>query len=76
MGWELTRAWMHPFIGVGLADIFMRPYNFKVWATPTTEVSWARALSRELRLTFALASDAMRVAWRARRCAQSQARRE
>lgn len=29
-------------VGVGLADLFMRPYNFKVWATPTTEV---RALS-------------------------------
>lgn len=25
-------------IGTGLADLFMRPYNFKVWATPTTEV--------------------------------------
>ena len=24
--------------GTGLADLFMRPYNFKVWATPTTEV--------------------------------------
>lgn len=24
--------------GVGLADLFMRPYNFKVWATPTTDV--------------------------------------
>ena len=25
--------------GVGIADIFMRPYNFKVWAVPTTKVS-------------------------------------
>lgn len=24
--------------GVGLADLFMRPYNFKVWAVPTTKV--------------------------------------
>lgn len=28
--------------GKGIADIFMRPYNFKVWAVPTTEMqaSW------------------------------------
>ncbi len=25
--------------GVGVADLFMRPYNFKVWAVPTTKVS-------------------------------------
>ena len=25
-------------MGSGLADIFMRPYNFKVWAVPTTKV--------------------------------------
>ena len=25
--------------GVGLADLFMRPYNYKVWAVPTTDVS-------------------------------------
>ncbi|KIX03019.1 uncharacterized protein Z518_06569 [Rhinocladiella mackenziei CBS 650.93] len=24
--------------GVGLADLFMRPYNFKVWAVPTTKM--------------------------------------
>jgi hypothetical protein len=24
--------------GQGVADIFMRPYNFKVWAVPTTSV--------------------------------------
>jgi hypothetical protein len=29
-------------MGAGIADIFMRPYNFKVWAVPTTEMqcSW------------------------------------
>jgi hypothetical protein len=26
-------------MGVGIADLFMRPYNFKVWAVPTTKVS-------------------------------------
>lgn len=24
--------------GEGIADLFMRPYNFKVWAVPTTQV--------------------------------------
>jgi hypothetical protein len=23
-------------MGAGIADLFMRPYNFKVWAYPTT----------------------------------------
>ena len=29
-------------MGAGIADIFMRPYNFKVWAVPTTHMqcSW------------------------------------
>ncbi|KAL8281098.1 hypothetical protein RQP46_006456 [Phenoliferia psychrophenolica] len=30
--------WIIRQMGVGLADLFMRPYNFKVWATPTTEM--------------------------------------
>lgn len=30
--------WIMRMMGVGLADLFMRPYNFKVWATPTTEM--------------------------------------
>ncbi|ORY89367.1 hypothetical protein BCR35DRAFT_320586 [Leucosporidium creatinivorum] len=30
--------WIVRMMGTGLADIFMRPYNFKVWATPTTEM--------------------------------------
>lgn len=25
-------------MGSGIADLFMRPYNFKVWAVPTTKV--------------------------------------
>ncbi len=28
--------WIIRVMGPGIADIFMRPYNFKVWAVPTT----------------------------------------
>lgn len=31
--------WIIRNTGVGVADIFMRPYNYKVWAVPTTKVS-------------------------------------
>lgn len=30
--------WILRNVGERLANIFMRPYNFKVWAIPTTEV--------------------------------------
>lgn len=30
--------WILRSMGVGLADLFMRPYNFKVWAVPTTHM--------------------------------------
>lgn len=30
--------WIVRMMGVGIADLFMRPYNFKVWAVPTTKV--------------------------------------
>ena len=34
--------WIMRVMGEGIANIFMRPYNFKVWAVPTTEMqcSW------------------------------------
>jgi protoporphyrinogen oxidase len=34
--------WIIRSMGSGIADIFMRPYNFKVWAIPTTlmQCSW------------------------------------
>jgi protoporphyrinogen oxidase len=33
--------WILRMTGRGVADIFMRPYNYKVWAVPTTKVkSW------------------------------------
>jgi len=30
--------WIMRMMGTGIADLFMRPYNFKVWAVPTTKV--------------------------------------
>ena len=30
--------WIVATLGTGIADLFMRPYNFKVWAVPTTKV--------------------------------------
>lgn len=30
--------WILRMTGKGVADIFMRPYNYKVWAVPTTQV--------------------------------------
>ncbi|KAK7755920.1 hypothetical protein SLS62_002207 [Diatrype stigma] len=30
--------WILRMNGEGIADIFMRPYNYKVWAVPTTKV--------------------------------------
>ncbi|KAI5797707.1 hypothetical protein EDC01DRAFT_783330 [Geopyxis carbonaria] len=34
--------WIVRMMGEGIADLFMRPYNFKVWAVPTTKMqcSW------------------------------------
>lgn len=31
--------WIMRQMGEGVANIFMRPYNYKVWAVPTTDVS-------------------------------------
>lgn len=58
--------WIVRMMGEGLADLFMRPYNFKVWAVPTTDVSEAQQHSASL--TGVLVSDtnsidAMRMAW-------------
>ena len=30
--------WLQRTSGAGICDIFMRPYNYKVWAVPTTKV--------------------------------------
>ncbi|KAJ5163575.1 uncharacterized protein N7500_005405 [Penicillium coprophilum] len=33
--------WIVRMMGVGIADLFMRPYNYKVWAVPTTKMQCA-----------------------------------
>jgi len=35
---ETFDEWIIASMGEGIADLFMRPYNFKVWAYPTTEM--------------------------------------
>lgn len=30
--------WIERNLGTGIADLFMRPYNFKVWGVPTDQV--------------------------------------
>lgn len=35
---SLTAALTPPLQGEGIANLFMRPYNFKVWAVPTTHM--------------------------------------
>lgn len=37
--------WIVRMMGEGIADLFMRPYNFKVWAVPTTKVCNPNPLS-------------------------------
>jgi len=32
--------WIDATFGKGIAEIFMRPYNFKVWAWPPEEMAW------------------------------------
>ena len=49
--------WILRMQGPGLADIFMRPYNYKVWAVPTTKVSNMQQLSRSER-AFHVGRDA------------------
>jgi protoporphyrinogen oxidase len=39
--------WIVRMMGTGIADLFMRPYNYKVWAVPTTKVSDNHEIPRE-----------------------------
>ena len=57
--------WIVRMMGTGLADVFMRPYNYKVWAVPTTKASDDRTFRRILENLIATFSDAMRLARRA-----------
>ncbi len=53
--------WIVRMMGTGIADLFMRPYNFKVWAVPTTKVR--PKLGMNIRRDFADGNlDAMSVA--------------
>lgn len=40
--------WIVRMMGEGLADVFMRPYNYKVWAVPTTKVCCTQGLVRRV----------------------------
>lgn len=52
--------WILRNVGVGIADAFMRPYNYKVWAVPTTKVCRnSHGRKRAQKLTW---TDAMRLA--------------
>lgn len=37
--------WIVRMMGVGIANLFMRPYNFKVWAVPTTKVRLSKEIT-------------------------------
>lgn len=34
------KEWIHATFGAGLAEVFMEPYNFKVWAFPPEQMSY------------------------------------
>lgn len=58
--------WIMRMTGVGIADMFMRPYNYKVWAVPTSKVSRIPTLRSGTWLRRDL--DAMPMAGRACGC--------
>lgn len=57
--------WIVRMTGEGVADVFMRPYNYKVWAVPTTKVNlpiqYAARIMTRLEMLI-IEPDAMRVA--------------
>lgn len=54
--------WIMRNVGEGIANIFMRPYNYKVWAVPTTKVRCGTKYDLASRYADRIA-DAMSVAW-------------
>lgn len=38
--------WIYANFGTGLADLFMRPYNQKIWGFPLNEMSWTWVADR------------------------------
>lgn len=56
--------WIMRNVGEGIANIFMRPYNYKVWAVPTTKVrrSESKSMAHTAAGTLTRTPDAMRVA--------------
>ena len=62
--------WLLRMQGAGLANAFMRPYNYKVWAVPTTKVILSEVvlLIENLSNLLTMRPDAMRMAWRACSC--------
>lgn len=54
--------WIVRMMGTGIADLFMRPYNYKVWAVPTTKVSLTSFSLEDRNNADRLCLDAMRLA--------------
>ena len=50
--------WTVRMMGTGIADLFMRPYNLKVWAVPMTKVCETRDCARKHPLTLLLRCNA------------------
>jgi hypothetical protein len=59
--------WILRQMGVGIADLFMRPYNYKVWAVPTTKVRELEDIDIMIG-TNLFSVDAMLLVGRACRC--------
>src|SRR5262249_32051689 len=38
---EHFSAWIDAAFGTGIGEVFLRPYNWKVWAHPLEELSWS-----------------------------------
>ena len=66
--------WIVRMMGTGIADLFMRPYNFKVWAVPTTKVTVTNVLSPCAADDELI--DAMPMAWRTCCCSRSKNRHQ